>query len=99
MASGDGALPVLVIDGADFFDLDGFARELSKLLHHHIWRGNLDAFNDILRGGFGTPESGWVLGGSTPTCPEPLFDQIVEVIRQHGFGGDEPEDGIVLELR
>jgi hypothetical protein len=25
--------------------------------------------------------------------------QIVEVIRQHGVGGDEPEDGIVLELR
>ena len=25
------------------------------------WRGNLDAFNDILRGGFGTPEGGFVI--------------------------------------
>jgi hypothetical protein len=51
----------LVIDGANFSDLGGFTREFSKLLCHYTWRGNLDAFNDILRGGFGTPENGWVL--------------------------------------
>jgi hypothetical protein len=55
------ALPELVVDGAAFCDLDGFAREFSKVLCHHTWRGNLDAFNGILRGGFGTPENGWVL--------------------------------------
>jgi hypothetical protein len=33
----------------------------TRLLDGHTWRGNLDAFNDILRGGFGTPETGWVL--------------------------------------
>ncbi|GGM55453.1 barstar family protein [Dactylosporangium sucinum] len=54
-------LPVLVIDGAEFSDFDGFAREFSKLLAGHTWSGNLDAFNDILRGGFGTPEGRWVL--------------------------------------
>jgi hypothetical protein len=54
-------LPVLVIDGAAFSDFDGFAREFSRLLGDYTWRGNLDAFNDILRGGFGTPESGCVL--------------------------------------
>ncbi|MBG0567328.1 barstar family protein [Actinoplanes aureus] len=54
------ALPVLVVDGACFADLDGFAREFSKLLRHHTWNGNLDAFNDILHGGFGTPETRWV---------------------------------------
>lgn len=54
-------LPVLVIDGARFADFDGFTREFSRLLRDHTWRGNLDAFNDILRGGFGTPEDGWVL--------------------------------------
>ncbi|WP_238017273.1 barstar family protein [Dactylosporangium sp. AC04546] len=54
-------LPVLVIDGADFSDFDGFAREFSKLLAGHTWRGNLDAFNDILSGGFGTPDNGFVL--------------------------------------
>jgi hypothetical protein len=28
-----------------------------------------------------------------------LFDQIIEIIRDHGVGDDESEDGIVLELR
>src|SRR5215470_3679525 len=54
-------LPVLVVDGARFSDFDGFAREFSRLIEDHTWRGNLDAFNDLLRGGFGTPENGWVL--------------------------------------
>ncbi|MET9230759.1 hypothetical protein [Lentzea sp. NPDC003310] len=55
-----GELPVLVVDGALFTDFDGFAREFTKLLDDHTWDGNLDAFNDILRGGFGTPDLGWV---------------------------------------
>jgi hypothetical protein len=54
-------LPVLVIDGASFSDFDGFAREFSRLLCNYSWQGNLDAFNDLLRGGFGTPEDGWIL--------------------------------------
>lgn len=54
-------LPVLTIDGACFSDFDGFTREFSRLLPDHTWRGNLDAFNDILAGGFGTPDNGWVL--------------------------------------
>jgi RNAse (barnase) inhibitor barstar len=129
---------VLVIDGADFSDLDGFTREFSRLLVNYTWRGNLDAFNDLLRGGFGTPENGWVLRwlnselsrsalgyeatiqrleqvlltchpshrlnserrirrarrGQGPT----LFDEIVDIIREHGPGGRESEDSIVLEL-
>lgn len=47
---------MLVIDGAEFSDFDGFARAFSNLLHDHTWGGNLDAFNDILHGGFGTPD-------------------------------------------
>lgn len=139
MPTTDDALPVLVIDGAAFSDLDGFAREFSKLLCHHTWRGNLDAFNDILRGGFGTPEAGWVLRwldsdssrsalgyeatiewleGVLLTCHPSnrsqvqdellaarrgegatLFDMIVEIIRYHGPGGPESEDGVLLDLR
>jgi hypothetical protein len=44
-------LPVLIIDGDRLDDLDDFAREFSALLEDHTWHGNLDAFNDILRGG------------------------------------------------
>ncbi|MEO6091058.1 MAG: barnase inhibitor [Umezawaea sp.] len=138
MTSRDGDLPVLIIDGARFSDVDGFAREFSRLLCHYAWRGNLDAFNDLLRGGFGTPENGWILRwlnsqlsrsalgyqatirwlernlltchpshrstvesridrarhGEGPT----LFDEIVDIIRDHGPGGDESEDGIHLQL-
>jgi hypothetical protein len=138
MTNESGHLPVLVIDGARFCDLDGFAREFSRLLSNYTWRGNLDAFNDLLRGGFGTPETGWVFrwlnsessrvalgyeetvrrleqllltchpsdrsiiaarmrdarGGEGPA----LFDEIVGIIRDHGPGGHQSEDGVVLEL-
>jgi RNAse (barnase) inhibitor barstar len=131
-------LPVLVVDGAKFSDLDGFAREFSGLLSGYTWRGNLDALDDVLRGGYGTPADGWVLRwvnseasraalghpetarrlerllpgvdpsnratfearldqarrGEGPT----LFDEIVAIIREHGPGGQDSVDGIVLEL-
>jgi hypothetical protein len=48
-----------VIDRDRFDDFAGFAREFSRLLDDYEWRGNLDAFNDILRGGFGTPDQPW----------------------------------------
>ena len=132
-------LPVLVVDGSRFSDFEGFADEFSRLLGNYTWHGNLDAFNDILRGGFGTPEKGWILQwrnsdmsraalgyeatlrrleqilvtchpsnrsnikhrirsaqqGEGPT----LLDEIIEIIRDHGTGGEESGDGIVLELR
>ncbi|RMI30630.1 barstar family protein [Nocardia stercoris] len=53
--------PVLVIDGDRFDDYEGFTREFSSLLDDHRWHGNLDAFSDILSGGFGTPEEGFTL--------------------------------------
>jgi RNAse (barnase) inhibitor barstar len=138
MVTSSEGLPILTIDGANFSDFDGFAREFSTLLCHHTWHGNLDAFNDILRGGFGTPEGGWVLrwhnselskvalghsamtrwleqivlschpsnradirariGDSKQGVGPTLFDEIVEIIRHHGVGGEESEDGVVLEL-
>lgn len=127
MTEQNAAVPVLIIDGALFADFEGFTREFSRLLDDYPWHDNLDAFNDILRGGFGTPENGWVLrwinsgasrtalgyeatarrleqlllschpsnrssvearirsarSGQGPT----LFDEIVEIIREHGRRG------------
>jgi len=131
-------LPVLVVDGSRFDDLDGFAREFSRLLSGYTWRGNLDALNDVLRGGFGTPDGGWVLrwvGSETSRAalgyPETarrlerllpgvdpsnraaftarldaarrgegptLFDEIVAIVREHGPGGRESGDAVLLEL-
>jgi hypothetical protein len=54
--------PVIVLNGARFSSLEEFAQYFSDLLlKDYQWRGNLDAFNDILNGSFGTPEGGFIL--------------------------------------
>jgi RNAse (barnase) inhibitor barstar len=53
---------IYIIDGEHFSSLDEFYTEISRVLIPGVpWGRNLDAFNDILRGGFGTPEEGFVL--------------------------------------
>jgi len=50
------------LDGVEFSSLEGFADHFTNVvLPEWRWNGNLDAFNDILRGGFGTPEKGFVI--------------------------------------
>jgi hypothetical protein len=128
-----------VISGSAFSSLEEFATHFSSVvLVDYKWNGNLDAFNDILRGGFGTPDSGFVLhwqehaiskerlghaemaarferllstchpsnipsieadlalarAGRGPT----LFDLLLEIIRDHGVGGSQAEDGVELVL-
>jgi RNAse (barnase) inhibitor barstar len=133
------AKPVLTIDGAQFSDLEGFYDEVSRnLIPGASWGRNQNAFNDILRGGFGTPEGGFQLRWKNSdqsrerlgweetirfvekkltTCHptnrpsvqadlesarrhegETLFDLIVEIIHDHGPGGPESEDGVLLTL-
>lgn len=54
--------PVYVIDGAEFATLEQFYDTISRVLIPNVdWGRNLNAFNDILRGGFGTPDGGFVL--------------------------------------
>lgn len=49
-----------VVDGMRFSTLDEFYDEIVRVFSLPDWFGrNLDAFNDILRGGFGTPEGGF----------------------------------------
>lgn len=50
------------IEGARFTTLEGFFAEISRVvIPGASWGHNLDAFNDILHGGFGTPEEGFEL--------------------------------------
>ena len=131
--------PVLAVDGANFDTLDAFYDEVERsLIPGSPWGRNPDAFNDILRGGFGTPEGGfvlrWVNSARSRAClgfpetvryleakvrrchpsnvpsveadldaarrgeGETLFDILVGIIRVHGVGGDESDDGVELEL-
>jgi RNAse (barnase) inhibitor barstar len=50
------------IDGDHFSTLEEFYAEISRVLIPGAdWGHNLNAFNDILRGGFGTPAAGFIL--------------------------------------
>lgn len=116
-----------------FFDVFG-----ATVLGNTEYGRNLDAFNDVLRGGFGSPDGGFILRWKNSdvsrdklgyaetirfierklsTCHpsnlvsvlddlrlarnhegETLFDIICGILNNHGLGGEEVEDGIVLEL-
>jgi hypothetical protein len=96
-------LPVLVIDGAAFSDFAGFTQGFSRLLDGYQWRGGLDAFNDILGGGFGTPGDRWTLRWlnsevSRSALGPTLFAEIVELVRGNGPGYHHPDSGVLLEL-
>jgi hypothetical protein len=50
------------LDGSRFSTLEGFFDEVSTVLIPGAgWGHNLDAFDDVLYGGFGTPEDGFRL--------------------------------------
>ena len=54
-------MPTYVIDGRDFSTLEEFYDEFNRVLVPEPWGRNLDAFNDVLRGGFGTADGGFIL--------------------------------------
>lgn len=128
-----------VIDGSRITSLESFYDEISRVLIPGCsWGRNLDAFNDILRGGVGTPDEEFILKWSCSAAskdrlgyPETarqlvarlgtchpsnreivrqqladaragvggtVFDWLVEIIRDHGPGGDQAEDNVRLVL-
>jgi len=56
------SLPAVEIDGSKFTTLEGFFAHFGeRALDGGHWGMNLDAFNDVLRGGFGSPDGGFRL--------------------------------------
>ncbi|WP_315763070.1 MULTISPECIES: barstar family protein [unclassified Bradyrhizobium] len=49
------------IEGLSFSTLEEFFDHFGRSVWTWPWGKNLDAFNDILRGGFGTPDGGFIL--------------------------------------
>jgi RNAse (barnase) inhibitor barstar len=127
------------IDGQDFATLEGFYDEISRtVIPGASWGRNLAAFNDILRGGFGTPDEGFTLRWKNHAVSreslgydetvrqleqrltrchpsnrenvradlerarnghgDTVFDWLVEIMRDHGAGGDQAEDNVELVL-
>ena len=82
---------VYEIDGVTFSTLEEFYDEVSRVLIPNTdWGHNLDAFNDILRGGFGTPEGGLVLSWRNSDvsrkrlgCPETVRQLELRLQRCH----------------
>jgi RNAse (barnase) inhibitor barstar len=54
-------MAVYEIDGERFSTLEEFYGEINRAMQLSPWGHNLDAFNDTLRGGFGTPDGGFVI--------------------------------------
>jgi RNAse (barnase) inhibitor barstar len=53
---------IFVIHGAQFSTLEGFYEHFGRVvLNGARWGQNLDALNDALRGGFGTPDEGFII--------------------------------------
>jgi RNAse (barnase) inhibitor barstar len=76
---------VYEIDGRSFQTLDEFYDEISRVLVPGVfWGRNLDAFNDILRGGFGTPDDGFVLRWANSDISRQRlgYEQTAQAIRQ-----------------
>lgn len=103
--------PTFEIDGSEFASLGEFYDLITdRLLKGATWGRNLDAFNDILSGGFGTPEQGFVIEWKNHEVSRrllsdlvtkegrPLFDVLVEIIEDHGESGRWPTSGVELRL-
>jgi len=83
----------LEIDGVNISDLEGFYNEIDRVLTKDLnWQTghNLDAFNDLLRGGFGIyeyEESVKIIWTSFSQSKErlgnELIDGLVDIIIEH----------------
>jgi RNAse (barnase) inhibitor barstar len=72
----------IVIDGKRTKSLETFFDEFSRAaLDGTSWGRNLDAFNDVLRGGFGTPEGGFTLRWQNSAASRDSLDY-PETVRQ-----------------
>ena len=86
----------IVINGNNFSDLEGFFFEMDLLLTSGMEAGhNLNAFNDLLRGGFGIYEYGepvtiaWENSAKSRTSLRnfkdgtSVYEALAEIIRKH----------------
>lgn len=84
---------IITINGDNFSDLETFYDEVDRVLTKDLsWQTghNLDAFNDLLRGGFGVYEYEepvkliWTkFSNNKQTLGQELIDTLVEIITNH----------------
>ena len=89
----------IILDGNNFSNIEEFYDEIDRLLTKDLdWKTghNLNAFNDLLRGGFGVHEYGekleitWINASkSRKDLGEDLFNTIVEIILDSDDSGHD----------
>jgi calcineurin-like phosphoesterase family protein/RNAse (barnase) inhibitor barstar len=110
VAEYDSAAPSTTVDldGSAMPDLAAvFGQVGERIIPGAPWGRNLDAFNDVLRGGFGTPDDGltivWHDAAAAHRSLGADFATLVEIIHGHGPGADRhghpTGSNIRLELR
>jgi hypothetical protein len=95
---------IVEIDGLLFSNLDEFSGHFEERTGLAPCCGNLDIFNEVLSPeyGFGAPPGGFTIRWRNHRVSMErlgtLFDDIVEIIRDHGPGGRCAQDNVRLEL-
>ena len=84
----------IIINGANFYNLETFYNEIDQVLTKELnWKTghNFNAFNDLLRGGFGVHEYEEPIkliwnnfAESSNSLGKQLIEDIIEIIKEHG---------------
>ena len=97
-------MKTFILDGNNFTDMEGFYNEINKLLTKNLhWKTghNLNAFNDLLRGGFGVHEYNepitirWI---NFDKSKEALGDKMVLILLEIMLDCDDSDHDVKVEI-
>ena len=97
-------MKTFILDGNNFTDMEGFYNEMDKLLTKNLhWKTghNLNAFNDLLRGGFGVHEYNepitirWI---NFDKSKEALGDEMMLILLEIMLDCDDSDHDIKVEI-
>ena len=97
-------MKTFILDGNNFSNMEGFYREIDKLLTKNLrWKTghNLNAFNDLLRGGFNVHEYNepitirWINYGKSK---KDLGDEMVLILLEIMLNSDDSAQDVKFEL-
>ena len=97
-------MKTFILDGNNFTDMEGFYNEINKLLTKNLhWKTghNLNAFNDLLRGGFGVHEYNepitirWI---NFNKSKEALGEEMVLILLEIMLDCDDSDHDVIVEI-
>ena len=97
-------MTTFILDGNNFSNMESFYREIDKLLTKNLqWKTghNLNAFNDLLRGGFNVHEYNepitirWINYGKSK---KELGDEMVLILLEIMLNCDDSDHDVKVEL-